>query len=412
MAGAEVKIAQRMRSLLGSEGIVETDASGQPRVAPMSEEAVALVLRTATTAGWKVRVEGSGNWMPPDGPSDLVITTRSLNEITYLNPGDLVATAQAGIPWGALRQSLADRGTWVAADPPGERRTLGSIVATGTAGPLRTGFGGIRDHLLGLTIATGDGHVLRPGGRVVKNVAGYDLTKLVAGSFGAFGIITSVHLRLRAVPREDQTLLATGSRDALLHEARAILAGGSTPAALELLSPRARGDAQWALAVRLSGTPGSVTTQRDAVRASVQCSLDLLATPEASRLWQELSGGLMRTTTTLRLGALPAALDDALDLLAHHLSPAHDLSDDWVSVTVPAGVVRWSGAAPPDRLRLMRHAAAQQEMPVTLERAPWSVREAVGHFGAYREGIARLVDRLRQTFDPAGVVVTAVGETN
>jgi FAD/FMN-containing dehydrogenase len=404
-------IVQRIRSLLGSEGVVETDATGRPRISPKSEDAVALVLRTAAESGWKVRIEGLGSWIPPDAPSDLVLTARALNEITYLNPADLVATAQAGIRWETLRGRLADRGTWVAADPPGEGRSLGSVVATGTAGPLRAGFGNIRDHLLGLTLVTGEGRIAKPGGRVVKNVAGYDLTKLASGSFGAFGIVTAVHLRLRAVPREDITLLARGPRDTLLDEARSLLEAGTSCAALELLSPGATGEREWVLAVRLIGTPAAAHTRRDAVQSSIGRTLDALDAGEAARFWQGVPARMYQEPITMRLGAVPTALEDALDLIAHHLSSAHLISDDWVSVTVPAGTVRWCGAPPPDRFRLLRHAAAQREMPLTLERAPWPMRQAVGHFGAYREGVARLVERLRMSFDPANVLVTAVGES-
>lgn len=389
---------------------MDTDATGRPRISPKHEDAVALVLRTATENGWTISIEGLGSWMPSDRPSDLVLTTRRLGEITYLNPADLVATAQAGIPWEVLRHRLADQGTWIGVDPPGGDRSVGSVVATGTAGPLRAGLGGVRDHLVGLTLVTGDGRIVKAGGRVVKNVAGYDLTKLACGSFGAFGIITAVHLRLRAVPREDITLLARGARDALLHEARSLLEAGTTSAALELLSPRATGERDWTLAVRLMGTPAAARHQRDAVQASLRRTLDPLDARAAAAFWQGVPARPSQEPSTIRLGAVPTALDDALDLLAHHLSAAHDLSGDWVSVTVPAGTVRWCGAASPDRLRLLRYAAAQREMPLTVERAPWPVLQSVGHFGAYREGVARLVERLRLSFDPANVLVSASGD--
>ncbi len=79
-------------------------------------------------------------------------------------------------------------------------------------------------------------------------------------------------------------------------------------------------------------------------------------------------------------------------------------------MSVAPGVIRWSGEAAPERLKLLRHAAAQQEMPLTLERAPWPVRRQLGHFGAYREGTGRLITSLRRAFDPAGILVTAVGD--
>jgi len=395
---------RRIRSLLGADAVIETDSTGLPRVAPRTEEALALVLQAASDSGWKVRVEGTASWIPADAPADLALTTRRLADITYLDPADLVATAQAGVAWGDLRRALADEGAWVAVDPPGTGRSVGSVVATGSAGPLRCGFGSVRDHLLGLTLVTGDGRIVRPGGRVVKNVAGFDLTKLAAGSFGAFGVITSATLRLRAVPRADTTLVASGMRDALLTAARELLELGVTPAALELLAPTAARAGDWMLALRLIGVDQEVHAARDAVGGIAPLALTELPARESAQLWPEALGGATLGPITVRLGTLPASLDDALDLVAHHLP------ESWLSVSVGSGVIRWSGETTVDRLKLLRHAAAQQEMPLTLERAPWPVREALGHFGAYREGVGRLVTQLRRAFDPAPTLVVPVGD--
>ena len=92
----------------------------------------------------------------------------------------------------------------------------------------------------------------------------------------------------------------------------------------------------------------------------------------------------------------------ALDLIAHHLDRT---LEGWVSVTVPSGAVRFCGAADAPRLARLRRAAAEREMPLTVERAPWEIRSAVGHFGAYREGVSRLVSGLRRAFDPAGILL-------
>src|SRR4029077_6662012 len=119
--------------------------------------------------------------------------------------------------------------------PPGRpARPLASVIAPAPSGPLRHGFGPVRDQILGCTVVTGDGRIVKPGARVVKNVAGYDLTKLHVGGFGAFGIVTEAHLRLRALPRADVTLVSRGSRDALSAAARDLLEVGITPMALEL----------------------------------------------------------------------------------------------------------------------------------------------------------------------------------
>ena len=252
-----MKIVERVKALLGRDSVLEDmgPPDGLPRVAPSSPDAVALLLGTAREEGWRVRVEGAGTWMPADAPADLALTTRRLDRVPSIQPQDLAATAEAGIGCDQLRQQLADHGVWLALDPPGlAGRTLGSVVATATAGPLRHGLGPVRDHVVGVTFVTGDGRLIQSGGRVMKNVAGYDLTKLQAGGFGAFGVIVLVHLRLRALPRVDQTLVLEGPREDLSRVADDIVAAGLTLAALELFSPALARRERWALAVRLAGS--------------------------------------------------------------------------------------------------------------------------------------------------------------
>ena len=390
--------------MLGSDAVVDTDASGMPRVAPRTDDGVALVLQAAAAEGWRVRIEGRGSWVSADAPADLALTTRALARVARLDAADLVATVEAGVAWRDLQRLLADQGVWVAADPPGEGRTVGGVVATGTAGPLRTGFGAVREHVLGATLVTGEGRIVRAGGRVVKNVAGYDLTKLVTGSFGSFGVVTSVNLRLRAVPRADLTLLGLGERDALLDAARAMLEAGITPASLEVLSPLAAGRDRWSLAVRLLGSAPAAEADAQAASGASQIPLAPLEAAEAGAFWRAALTGAAANPVTLRMGALATAMDDALDLVVHHLD------DHWIMAGVGAGGLRWSGDAPADRIRLLRYAAAPREMPLTLERAPWSVREQVGYFGAYREGVGQLVGALRDAFDPAGVLVVPIAD--
>src|SRR3989454_3530847 len=194
--GHPVTILDKVRALLGEGALLEAARAGEvPRVAPGSPDAVSLLLRTAHEEGWRVRVEGAEPGLPPAAPADLALTTRRLDRILAIQPQDLIATAEAGIGWDQLRQQLADRGAWLAIDPPGlAGRTLGSVVATATAGPLRSGFGAVRDHLLGVTFVTGDGRMIQSGGRGMEDGAGYDLTRLQAGAFGAFGGLGLGHL--------------------------------------------------------------------------------------------------------------------------------------------------------------------------------------------------------------------------
>jgi len=401
-------LTDRVRQLLGAEAIPESPGE-PPLVCPADESECALLLRTASAEGWQVFIEGGGTWCATPPETDLRLGTTRLNAVGPVEPADLVATARPGVRWSALRERLADDGTWLAQDAPGGDRTLGSVLATATAGPLRSGFGTPRDQVLGLTLVTGDGRVVRVGGRVVKNVAGYDIAKLALGTFGAFGVITSVHLRLRAVPRADLTLRGGGTRDTLLDAARGVLQAGLTPAALELLSPAAVGADEWTLAVRLLGTDAEVAADDRALRARVPLTLAPLRSDDAATFWREVLSGSARRAATARIGADPSDLEDALDLVALHLD---ERVADWIQVSVPAGTVRWSGDALAEHLQGLRRAAAEHEWPLTLERGPAAIVRAVGHFGAYREGVFRLVRALRAAFDPAGILTTPLDPTS
>jgi glycolate oxidase FAD binding subunit len=252
----------------------------------------------------------------------------------------------------------------------------------------------VRDQILGATFVTGDGRIVQAGGRVVKNVAGYDLTKLHVGSFGGFGVLTELHLRLRAFPRADATLLARGSRDHLLALSRTIIELGLTPSAMELLSPALAADPDWVLAVRFLGPDEVVQSDIRRLPAEQAVSWEPLPPDRSSSFWALTARGALSGLVTLRMGALAAGLDDTLDLLAH------DLDEGLLAAGAGDGMIRWTGETTPERIRRVRASAAAREIPVTLERAPWAIRHAVGHFGAYREGVGRLVERLRQTYDP------------
>src|SRR5258708_10593900 len=183
-------ILEKVTALLGEGAVLEPSPDRVPRIAPGSPDAVALLLGTAHQEGWRVRIEGAGTWLPSDAPADLALTTRRLDRIPAIEPSDLTATAEAGIGLDQLRQQLADRGAWLAIDPPGlAGRSLGSVVSTATAGPPRQGFGPRKDHLLGVTFVTGDGRMVQSGGRVMQNVAGYDLTRLQAGAVAGVRVV-------------------------------------------------------------------------------------------------------------------------------------------------------------------------------------------------------------------------------
>ena len=174
-------------------------------------EASAL-LREMGAAGRAVNPVGGGT--KPWGPSvdGEPLETGRLNQTLEHNVGDFTAVLQAGVPFADAQAAFAEHGQAIAWDPPAAGgATLGGIMATADSGPLRHRFGGVRDLVVGVTVVLSDGTIAKAGGKVIKNVAGYDLAKLFAGSFGTLGLIASISVRLH--PNPAQTATAIGATD-------------------------------------------------------------------------------------------------------------------------------------------------------------------------------------------------------
>ena len=213
-------------------------------VLPGSADEVARVVRAAAAAGVPVVPWGGGTQMsrgtpPRDGA--LVVGLRRLGRVLEHEPGDLTATAEAGITLDALQAALGTGGQWLPLDPPAPgSATLGGVLAANAAGPRRQGYGTARDLVIGMRVVAADGQLIRAGGKVVKNVAGYDLVKLYIGSLGTLGIIVDATLKLRPRPEAEGACWATFASLDAAAGAAVILAGSELgPVALTLLDARA-----------------------------------------------------------------------------------------------------------------------------------------------------------------------------
>jgi glycolate oxidase FAD binding subunit len=204
---------------------------------PASTDEASALLRAAAEYDLTVVPRGAGlGWAGFDGtaPSgDLVVDMRRMDRVIEHAAGDLVARVQAGATMGAVAEVLATAGQRLALDVP-PRVTVGGMIATGLAGPLRFRYGSPRDLLIGITVVRADGVVARSGGKVVKNVAGYDLGKLFAGSHGTLGLITEATFRLHPVPRATAYLTARAGRDGLAATVTAVANSPLQPSAVEL----------------------------------------------------------------------------------------------------------------------------------------------------------------------------------
>ncbi len=166
---------------------------------PESTVEAAAVLREAASKGWAVVVRGAGtkqSWGYPPRRVDLILDTTGLTGVVEHAAGDLIAVVRAGTPVAKLQSTLAGAGQQLALDTPIDGATVGGTVATNTSGPRRMAYGTVRDLIIGVTIVRPDGVIARAGGKVVKNVAGYDLGKLMTGSYGTLGLIAECAFRL------------------------------------------------------------------------------------------------------------------------------------------------------------------------------------------------------------------------
>ena len=208
--------------IVGEAGLLPNDQLNRYAVDGIGPQAVVLpasvheiqeVLGYAADSGLSVIPAGSGTKLGVGNPPervDLILSTSRLDQVLEYEPADLTVTVEAGIRLAVLQAKLAEHGQYFSLDPPyADRCTIGGITATNASGPSRFRFGSARDLVLGMRVVQSSGTVVKSGGKVVKNVAGYDLNKLYLGSFGTLGVITEVSLKLQPLPETERNILLT-----------------------------------------------------------------------------------------------------------------------------------------------------------------------------------------------------------
>jgi glycolate oxidase FAD binding subunit len=274
----------------------------------VSTEAVASAIRDSAASRTPLRISGRSNWLDAGRPVRAVksLSLRDDSGVVSYVPGDLTLTVRAGTTLAEIERVTLEHDQWLPLDPYGSSDgTIGATIATASAGPLASNFGLPRDLLLGLEFVTGRGEVARAGGKVVKNVAGFDLSRLLTGSWGTLGVITEVTVRLYARPRADRTFAVSlkGPGDqakALTQAAYASLA----PYSLQFISAstaRALGLGGNAIClIRLGGN--------DAVVAAQLSALSQISRPEEveSRAWSALRELDGKTDSVVRISSLPS----------------------------------------------------------------------------------------------------------
>ena len=366
---------------------------------PATVDEVAAVLRVAAEQGLAVVPRGSGSrlaWGAAPARCDLLVDLCGLDRIVDHAAGDMVVQVQAGVELARLGTVVAGAGQQLVLDGGGG--TVGGALAVGAAGPRRLRYGGPRDLLLGVTMVRADGVVATAGGRVVKNVAGYDLGKLLTGSYGTLGLIVEATLRLHPLPAATGWVTATAPDPAGEYAAaQSILDSQLAASAVELDRPAGPG-APVTMAALFEGTPGGVAA-RTAAAASLLGGTAGAPAPDWIGVPPGEPGG-----TLVELSFLPARLPEVLDLVAavaERAGLAVPVRGSAGPAVLFAGLP--AGAEPEPAvafLAALRGALSPPDAAVVVRYAAPPVRAAVDLWGPVGAGALALMRRVKEQFDP------------
>ncbi|MCC7105859.1 MAG: FAD-binding oxidoreductase [Chloroflexi bacterium] len=400
---------------------------------PSASEELAAVLAFAGRERLAVIPRGGGSRMAlgmPPRAADIVVSTRGMSGIVEYEPADLTITVQAGLGLTALRERLAGEGQLLTLDPPSaEIATVGGIIASNASGPMRPRYGSARDLVIGMRIANSDGTLTKSGGRVVKNVAGYDLNKLYTGSLGTLGVIAELSFKLAPLPQCRGTMLAVFKDVRVADEVvRQVNRSPLGPTALELLNDRAVESLGLGIDVPRRGC--LLAAQSTGFEAAVRRVVRDIAAMAAEAGGSD-AGTSVDTARDLNLWRAVAALPDASDadrpVLKLAAPPSRtgeafarlvaetDAAELAARVVVHAGVglayarldhANWDGEAA-DRLvglvERLRSWAAERKGSLVLEACPPAIKQRTDVWGEIGPAL-RIMQALKQQLEPAGIL--------
>ncbi|HEX8996054.1 MAG TPA: FAD-binding oxidoreductase [Ktedonobacterales bacterium] len=395
-------------------------ASERPSVVvePATEEEVAAVLRYANAMGLAVIPRGGGTQLTyglPPRRADIVLSMARMNQIIEYAPHDLTVTAQAGLTLAALQRALGESRQWLALDPlVGEAATLGGLISTNATGARRLRYGGVRDQIIGVRVALPDGTIARGGGKVVKNVAGYDLPKLYTGALGTLGVILSASFRLYPLPSFSTTALLESERLPTLGAAvQRILALPLTPSALDIFPPEAPG-APYLLAARFpSGVREAVDKQARVVCGASVAQDARPRTPldgdDDARFWEERATR-WRTRASgenaiyVKTSVLPTDVAGWLAEL-EATRQEDEPPDDW-QAHAGHGIIHARLAGTPAqlarRVETLRSWATERRGSLVITDLPPSLAGALDPWGPI--GALAIMRNLKERFDPNAIL--------
>ncbi|MGI9146893.1 MAG: FAD-binding oxidoreductase [Chloroflexota bacterium] len=385
--------------------------SATRRVGPASADELAEAVRAADQDGQAVAAVGGGTQldlgMPPTR-LDVIVDTTALDRVVEYEPADLTITVEAGIRFSRLQTVLAEQGQFLALDPPAEdEATLGGLIATNASGPLRFAYGTARDLVIGTRVVNADGVLTRAGGRVVKNVAGYDLNKLYVGSLGTLGILVELSLKLAPIPPASDAVFAQFSElDGARRVLDAVVHSPLSPLAVELLGSGAAQAAglpgEKLIVFRLGGYPQAVDRQvRDLSALLERHGGRQVEAPENA--WEDLVRSrvaALRTHAVVCKASGPLSSSAALvTIMEHHFSGLEPI----VWAHAGSGVGFAACSAPSDASVLLEArreiAALGSNASLVIQRCPAAVKRSLDVWGDAGSSLP-LMRALKNKLDP------------
>jgi len=395
-------VSQTLRQATGQDAI---DGVIPRHVAlPESPEELAQILADASRDRQLIVLRGGGSklgWGRVPSRVDLVIGTEKLNRLLAHRHGDMTVTAQAGVPLAELNRRLAEHRQYLPIESAFEPATIGGIVATNDSGPTRHRFGTPRDLLIGVTLAMTDGRLVKAGGTVVKNVAGYDLGRLVSGSHGTLAAIVDATFKLLPIPLASTTLVATyADGNALAHDLT-VLSGSQVELSAFDMSVSTGG--RWILLMRMASSPAATAAQAAETRRLLSSAPAAVSDDEEQSLWDEqIRAPWAEGGTIVRLSWLPSKLPAVVAALSR-LSQSGCQVETFTGRALGSGLLRLDG----DESAIVAGIAALRESEdvghVVMLRATPRLKSQVDVWGP-ASGTIEVARALKRMFDPADVL--------
>jgi glycolate oxidase FAD binding subunit len=381
------------------------DGEVPPQVAePDEPQAFADTLKHASAGRLQTVIRGRGTkltWGRPPAAVDLVVSTAKLNRLIEHRHGDLTVTAQAGLTLRELNIALSAERQWLPVESAFEEATVGGIVATNDAGPSRHRNGTPRDLVIGITLALTDGRLVKAGGTVVKNVAGYDLGKLVSGSFGTLAGIVDVTFKLVPVPASSATLVAWYQDPvALARDVAALDSSQIEPAAFDIRAEDA--ERPYQLKLRIATSPAARDAQIGAARTLITGDAAVLTDMAERAAWAAQLDTMSSGDATVRFGWLPAQLPQVLTLLAD-VRRSDDVAVIFTGRVLGTGTARLSGETTAVAAAVGRLRASAEVGNVVLLRGSHELKARVDVWGPGRDS-DRVVRAVKKALDPAAIL--------